>query len=332
MAIDVHAHFVPSAILQTLADKGRDFGVELVETEPGCHCCRFESGLTIRPFFDGLLDVEARLADMDRQGIDRQILTMWTDIFGYGLAADKGRAWHRLLNDSLARLCEGHGDRFAWMASAPLPDAAGAARELERCMTAGAVGAIISANVEERNLGEVDLDEFWAACTALSAPVFIHPTQATAPERARRFSLNQICAYTYDTTLAVGSLISSGVIDRHPGLELILSHGGGALPYLIGRFDRMHAAADGSVTGNVAAKPPSAYLPGFHYDTILHDGPALRYLRDLVGVERLLLGSDVPFPPGDPDPLATLRTARFTDAEIDRIAEVNPRELFALPG
>lgn len=332
MAIDVHAHFVPPAILETLGDKGRDFGVELVETEPGCHCCRFESGLTIRPFFDGLLDVDARLADMDRQGIARQILTLWTDIFGYGLPADKGRAWHMLLNDSLARLCADHGDRFAWMASAPLQDAAGAAREVERCMAAGAVGAIVSANVEERNLGEAGLDEFWAACAALSAPVLIHPTQARPAERARRFSLNQICAYTYDTTLTVGSMISAGVIDRHPGLELILSHGGGALPYLIGRFDRMHAAADGSVTGNVAAKPPSAYLTGFHYDTILHDGPALRYLRDLVGVERLLLGSDVPFPPGDPDPLATLRAAEFSAAEIDRIAEVNPRELFGLPG
>ncbi len=94
----------------------------------------------------------------------------------------------------------------------------------------------------------------------------------------------------------------------------------------------MHRAADGSVTGNVAARPPSAYLPAFHYDTILHDGPALRYLRDRVGVERMLLGSDVPFPPGDPDPLATLRAAEFTEAEIDRIAEVNPRKLFSPPG
>ncbi len=332
MAIDVHAHFVPPAILETLRARGRDFGVELVETEPGCHCCRFEGGLTIRPFFDGLLDVELRFADMDRQGIARQILTLWTDIFGYGLAPDKGRAWHVVMNDSLARLCDDHAERFWWMASAPLQDAALAAAELERSMAAGALGVIVSANVEERNLGECELDEFWAACVSLAAPVFIHPTQTTPPARARRFALNQICAYTNDTTLAVGSLISAGVLDHYPGLELILSHGGGALPYLIGRFDRMHHAADRSVTGTVAARPPSAYLAGFHYDTILNDGPALRYLRDRVGVERMLLGSDVPFPPGDPDPLATLRAAEFTAAEIDRIAEVNPRALFGLEG
>ena len=331
MAIDVHAHFVPPEILETLRDKGRNFGVELVETEPGCHCCRFESGLTIRPFFDGLLDVDARIADMDRQGLERQILTLWTDIFGYGLPAKKGQDWHVVMNDCLARLCDNHANRFWWMGSVPLQDAAMAASELERSMAAGALGVIVSANVEERNLGECDLDEFWAACVSLSAPVFIHPTQTSPPDRTQRFALNQICGYTYDTTLSVGSLISAGVLDRHTELELILSHGGGGLPYLIGRFDRMHEAADGSVTGNVADRPPSAYLPRFHFDTILHNGPALRYLRDLVSVERMLLGSDAPFPPGDPDPLATLRAAEFTKAEIERIAEVNPRALFSLP-
>jgi len=330
MPIDVHAHFVPPDILDTLSAKGTDYGVDLVETEPGCHCCRFESGMQIRPFFQTLLDVDLRLADMERQGIDRQVLTLWTDIFGYDLPPAKGAAWHGLLNDSLARLCDANAGRFSWMASGPLQDAALAARELERGMAAGAIGAIVAAHVAGRNLGECDLDEFWAACVELGAPVFIHPAQPVAPERARRFALNQICAYTNDTTLTVGSMISAGVMDRHPGLQLILSHGGGALPYLIGRFDRMYRAADPKLTGTVAEQAPSAYLERFHYDTILHHGPALRYLRDLVGVERMLLGTDVPFPPGDPDPLATLRQAEFSETEIDRIAETNPRTLFNL--
>ncbi len=330
MPIDVHAHFVPPEILDTLSAKGVDYGVDLVETEPGCHCCRFESGMQIRPFFETLLDVDLRLADMERQGIDRQVLTLWTDIFGYDLPAAKGAAWHGLLNDSLARLCEANSSHFSWMASGPLQDAALAARELERCMKAGAIGAIIAAHVNERNLGECELDEFWAACVGNHAPVFIHPAQPVAPERARRFALNQICAYTNDTTLTVGSMISAGIMDRYPDLQIILSHGGGALPYLIGRFDRMYRAADPKITGTIADQTPSAYLGRFHYDTILHHGPALRYLRDLVGVERMLLGTDVPFPPGDPDPLATLREAEFSKAEVHRIAETNPRTLFRL--
>lgn len=330
MAIDVHAHFVPPDVLETLADRGRDFGIDLVETEPGCHCCRFETGVQIRPFFDTILNVDLRLAEMDRQEIDKAVMTVWTDIFGTDLPAEKAEAWHRTLNDSLVGLCDAHAERFAWMASVPMQDAARAAKELERAMKAGAVGAIVSANVDNRNLGECPLDEFWAACVALNAPVFIHPTQPVAPPRAGKFALNQICAYTYDTTLTVGSMISNGVMDRYPALELILSHGGGTLPWLIGRFDRMYRASNHQALGITAEAPPSDYLKRFHYDTILHHGPALRYLRDLVGIERMLLGTDLPFPPGDPDPLRSLREAEFTEQEIRQIAETNPRKLLGL--
>ncbi len=330
MPIDVHAHFVPPRVIDTLAAGGTDYGVDLVETEPGCHCCRFESGMQIRPFFETLTDVDLRLTDMDHQGMDRQILTMWTDIFGYDLPAEKGAPWHGLMNDCLARLCEENSAHFSWMGSGPMQDAAKAARELERCMKAGALGAIVAAHVVGRNLGECELDEFWAASVALGAPVFIHPAQPVAPARAERFALNQICAYTNDTTLTVGSMISAGVMDKYPELQIILSHGGGSLPYLIGRFDRMYRAAPQRVTGTVAENPPSDYLDRFHFDTILHHGPALRYLRDLVGIERMLLGTDAPFPPGDPDPLATLRNAAFDKAEIGRIADTNPKALFGL--
>ncbi len=330
MTIDVHAHFVPPSMLQGLDDRGREFGVSLAERAPGCVNCVFETGLSVRPFFDAILDVDRRLADMDRQRIDREILTLWADLFAYDLPSGKGDAWHRHMNDHLARLTERNPDRFSWMASGALQDPAAAARELERCMNAGALGAVTATELRGRNLGECDLDEFWAACVSLGAPVFLHPAQPAPPARAGRFALNQICAYTMDTTLTVGSLISVGVLDRFPELQLILSHGGGLMPWLGGRFDRMYEAAPRDVTGVVAERPPSAYLPRLFYDTILHDGAALRYLAAKVGVERLLLGSDLPFPPGDPDPLRSLGEAGFTEAEARRIAEINPRTLFGI--
>lgn len=326
--IDVHAHMVPPDVVDTLAARGRDFGIDLVETQPGCHCCRFESGMQVRPFFDSLMNTDHRLGQMDDQGVDREVLSIWTDIFGYDLPAAKGALWHTALNDSLARHCDAHPARFSWLASGALQDASLAARELERCMKAGAVGAIVAAHVDGANLGESPLDEFWAACVELDAPVFIHPTQPVSPPRAGKFGLNQIVAYTNDTTLTVGSLISAGVMDRFPGLEFILSHGGGSVPYLIGRFDRMYRAADPKTTGTVADQTPSLYLNRFYYDTILHHGPALNYLRDLVGIDRMVLGTDLPFPPGDPDPLGSLRDAGFDAAEIKRIADTNPNTLF----
>ena len=329
-AVDVHAHFVPPAVLETLAAKGGELGVTLLEKAAGARCCRFDDGLEVRPFLPGLLDVGARLGEMDRQRVQRQVLSVWTDVFGYGLDAAPCETWHRILNDGIAELCAARPARFSWMASAPLVDDAAAARELERCVDGGAVGVIVTANVQGRNLGEVPLDEFWSACEILDVPVFVHPSLPQPLPRAEKFSLNQTCAYTMDTTLAVGSMILSGTLDRFPKLRLLLSHGGGNLPYLIGRFDRMHDAADRNATGDKAAEPPSAYLRRFLYDSILHSRNALLFLRELVGAERILLGGDAPFPPGDPDPLASLEQAGLDPETIDLIAVTNPRREYGL--
>jgi aminocarboxymuconate-semialdehyde decarboxylase len=266
---------------------------------------------------------------MRRTGIDREILSVWTDIFGYALPGGKGDAWHRLLNDLLAELVSSEPSAFSWLASGPLPDAARAARELERALKNGAVGAVVATHVEAANLGELPLDEYWAAAQSLDVPVFLHPAQPAPLPRTSKFALNQIVQYTFDTTLCVGSLISSGVLDRFPKLRLILSHGGGALPYLIGRFDIMHERADKS-QGIVAAGKPSAYLHRLWYDSILHDAQALRYLASRVSVDRIVLGSDDSFPPADLDPLASLKAAGFDAAEVHTITEDNPRLLFRL--
>jgi aminocarboxymuconate-semialdehyde decarboxylase len=331
MPIDVHAHYVPAKILAVLEREGGRYGVNVSEHQPTCQkCLRFEYGLQVRPFFPKLVEpVAQRIDSMQRTGIDRQVLSVWTDIFGHGLPAQKAEAWHRLLNDLLSEFTENNRNAFSWLASGPLPDAARAARELERAVKQGAVGAVTATNVEGANLGELPLDEYWAAAVALDVPVFLHPAQPGPAPRAAKFALNQIAQYTFDTTLCVGSLISSGVLDRFPKLRLILSHGGGALPYLIGRFDVMHERAD-KAQGIVAAQKPSAYLRRMWYDTILHDAQALRYLAERVKTDRIVLGSDDSFPPADRDPLASLRAAGFGAADVKRITEENPRELFRL--
>lgn len=328
MTIDVHAHFVPPEILDDIRTRGAEYGVDLLETEPGCHACKFEHGQQIRPFFETILSVDRRLETMDANGIDREIISLWADIFGYGLPAAKGAEWHRVLNDCLMRVAEGRPDRFSWMCSGALQDASLAAAELERCKAAGAVGTMVAANVDGENLGDCDLDEFWAACESLDMPVFIHPAQPVSDGRVRNFGLNQIVGYTADSTLTIGSLILSGVLDRFPGLQLVLSHGGGTLPFLMGRFDAMHVTHAAKAGGDIAKSAPSSYLPRFHYDTILHDAAALQYLKSVVGVGRIVLGTDEPFPIGDSDPLGSLRKADFTAAEIEQIAERNPRDLY----
>jgi aminocarboxymuconate-semialdehyde decarboxylase len=330
MPVDVHAHYVPPQLLAAIADRGNDIGVSLVKSGDAAPALHFAYGFKVRPFFPRLVEpVAQRHAWLDEQGIDLQIVGTWPDIFGYGLARDACVAWHRMLNDTLAEWCADNAARFAWIGSVPLTDAHAAAAELERVMGIGGCGVIISSNIENTNLGELALDPFWAKAEALAAPVLIHPVLVGAAPRAAKFGLAQVAQYTFDTTLGVGSLLMSGVLDRFPRLKLVLSHGGGAFPYLAGRFDIMHKRMDRAAQGNVAAKTPSAYAGQMTYDSIVHAPKALRFLIDIAGIDNVALGTDYSFPPADMEPLAMLRSAGLSAAETEAIADANPRRVFA---
>lgn len=331
MPIDVHAHYVPPSILDKVETRAGEFGLSVIRQPPTC-AFHFDYGLRVRPFFPKLVEsIEARIAAMDNQGVDRQVLSSWTDIFAYGLDREQAVRWHGFLNEHLAYLCGRDPARFSMLASVPLPYAQEAAAELERAVKKmGAVGAVVAANVEGKNLGEFDLDAVWQTAVDLDVAVFIHPVQAQPHSRSAKFGLSQIAQYTVDTTFCVGSLIGTGVLDRFPTLRILLSHGGGTFPYLTGRFDCMHERMDRAGQGYIAEQPPSAYLKRFYYDTILHDPAILRWLAERVSVARIALGSDYSFPPADLDPVSSVRAAGFSPSEIKAIIEDNPRALFPL--
>lgn len=332
MTIDAHAHYMPPSLLDMLEGEARQLGVSFVQDVPACTCAlHFEHGLKLRPFPARLIEpIEARIAAMDRQQVGRQVLSAWADAFGYGLPKDKAVGWHRRLNRAMADLVAKAPERFSFLASVPLPHAAEAAEELQFAMTQlGAVGAVLCTNVEDVNLGDFKLGEFWSAAVSLDAGVLLHPAAPSqGAGRAGRFGLAQIAQYTYDSTLCIGSLIFTGVLDRFQSLRLLTCHGGGTYPYLAGRFDIMHARTDRKAMGNVALQPPSHYLGRLYYDTILHAPSALRFLVEEAGFERVVLGTDYSFPPADEDPLDTLRRARFTAAQVELITVTNPRRLF----
>jgi aminocarboxymuconate-semialdehyde decarboxylase len=329
MPIDVHAHYVPPQLIDAVASRGKDIGVTLLRSGDAPPALHFDYGFRVRPFFPRLIEpVAQRHAWLDEQGIDLQIVGTWPDIFGYGLSRDACIAWHRVLNDTLAEWCADHSTRFAWIGSVPLVDAQAAALELERVAGLGACGTIISSNIENTNIGELPLDLFWAKAEALDMPVLIHPVLVGPAPRAAKFGLAQVAQYTFDTTLGVGSLVMSGVLDRFPRLKLVLSHGGGAYPYLAGRFDIMHRRMDRAAQGDVAASTPSAYANRMIYDSIVHAPKALRFLIEVAGADNVVLGTDYSFPPADMEPLALLRSAGLSAAAIEAIADANPRRVF----
>jgi aminocarboxymuconate-semialdehyde decarboxylase len=328
MAIDVHAHYIPQSLIAAARTRGADMGVRVVDGA-ATPALEFSYGFKVRPFFPKLIETAAqRIAWLDSERLDRQFVATWPDIYGYGLPREQCAGWHIVLNDTLAEWCQDNGTRMSFVASVPLPSAEDAARELARVAGLGAVAVMVSANIEGRNIGEMPLDPFWESAAKLQLPVMIHPMASAPFPRAAKFGLTQSVQYTFDTTLGVGSLIFSGVLDRFPALTLVLSHGGGAYPYLAGRFDIMHARMDKAAQADVAKQPPSAYAPSMVYDTIVHAPKPLKFLAELVGLDRLVLGTDYSFPPADMNPLASIKAAGFSAAEIEVIVEANPRQLF----
>ncbi len=307
--IDAHAHQVPPDLRDRIAADGERLGVRL---HPDGRV-EFASGEVSRPIHPGLF------APQPPAGCDLQIVSPWVDMFGYGLDAERGAAWARLLNTGMA-------GRPA-LATVPLQDGRAAAAELHRTLGHGFLGVEIGTNVRGRELSDPSLEPFWAACAEARAAVFFHPAYTIPTPRVASYYLHNLVANPLDTTLAAAQLIFGGVLDRHPDLIMILAHGGGYWPYQFGRFDRGHAVRP-ECRG--AAQAPRAYLRAFYYDTVVHSAEALRYLTDLVGADRVLLGTDSPFDMGDPEPLATLDGAGVSPSERQAIAHGNAAALFGI--
>ena len=307
--IDAHAHQIPPDFSHRLAADGERVGVRL---RPDGRV-EFASGEVSRPLQPRLLSPTAPA------GCDLQIVSPWVDLLGYGLDAERGGGWARLLN-------AGMRGKPA-LATVPLQDGRAAADELHWALGQGFLGVEIGSNASGRELSDPGLEPFWDACAGTRAPVFIHPAYTIASPRVGAYYLHNLAANPFDTTLAVAQLIFGGVLDRHPDLVVILAHGGGYWPYQFGRFDRGHAVRPES---GGSAKAPRAYLRTFYYDTIVHSGEALRYLVGLVGADRVMLGTDSPFDMGDPQPGATLDAAGLTRSDRQMITRGTAEAVFRI--
>ncbi|PYM34059.1 MAG: amidohydrolase, partial [Candidatus Rokuibacteriota bacterium] len=240
-----------------------------------------------------------------------------------------GAAWSRVQNEALAASLATPGGPHLGLAAVPLQDPKLAGDELRFALERlGLRGAMIDPNALGRPLGDGAFDPFWRTAADLGAPVILHPFLLEAVERFGRHYLHNLVGYPFETTLAAGSLILGGTLDRFPSLDVVLVHGGGFLPYHVGLFDRGHttrpeARSDG-------ASLPSSYLRRFHYDTLVQFPPALAYLVALVGADRVLLGSDHPFWLGDPEPARIVREAGLSAAAQAAILGDNAVRIFHL--
>jgi aminocarboxymuconate-semialdehyde decarboxylase len=242
-----------------------------------------------------LFDLGAQLAEMDRLGIAMRAVCPPPFALAYagapGAAAD--------LNRALARAVTVGGSRFVGLGTVPLHRPEQAAAELRRCMAdLGLRGVTVGSDPGAgRELDAPDLEPFWAAAEALGALILLHPSEVPGAARMGRHHLRNLVGNPLATAHAAARLIFGGVLDRHPGLRIVLSHGGGALPWIAGRLDQGYRVRPECATA--CALPPSAYLRRFWYDTLVFEAGARRWLKERVGPERVLYGTDTPFDMGD---------------------------------
>lgn len=288
MRVDFHSHFFPQEYLRRLES------VFPGDTSPGAELSRRIAAECRRlaALHPGVSDVEARLAEMDEVGIDVEVLSI--DSLDVYFAGADSPSLARSVNDALAEICLDHPARFRALASVPLTDPEAACRELERAANQlRMAGITIATNVNGEPLDAPQFRDFFATVERLGLPVALHPTTPVAIEGISDYGLAPMVGFVYDTAVAVLRLVLSGVVERHPGLRIIVPHLGGMLHYLFARIDIVY---DSGQSLNVELEhPPSHYLKGFYYDTVNFLGPALRCAVDMVGSKQLVLGTDYPF-------------------------------------
>jgi aminocarboxymuconate-semialdehyde decarboxylase len=314
---DIHAHILERETVAALNKALPDVEVSFTPIDDEFAVLTVE-GVPYKPFPRGGWDVERRLADMARYGFDRQLVAVSPQTVLYDKAPDVTLTASRIQNDAIAARVAAMPEKFLGLATVPLQAPAMAAAELERAMKGGGiVGAMLGTNIEGRNLDWEELEPFWGKAEELGAVLLLHPLKVAGIDRQRSYYLQNFIGNPLDTTIAAACLVFGGVLERYPGLKIVLSHGGGFVPYQQARW--IHGWAERAEAKVRLRGEPGPSIDRLIFDTILHDVAPLQFLVDLAGAERVMLGSDYPFDMGQYDLLEVIDGLRITAGDRETI-------------
>lgn len=325
--IDVHAHVIlPEVDLAVAGQPGLVAHKDLDARRNGMPSLA-ASGQMVGARIHKLTQVPIRLADMDAQGVDVQIVSPSPSHYHYWTGADLARGVWQLANQGTAAHCAQAPDRLFGLGLVPLQHPDQMVEALNHALSLGLKGVEISSHAPDVELSDSRLEPFWARAASQGAVVFLHPFGCTLDERLDRWYLSNIVGQPTENAVALSHLIFAGVLDRFPALKLVASHGGGYLPTYIGRSD--HGWKVRPETHD-CAEPPSSYLRRIWFDSLVHDPSVLRNLVDVVGSDRVVLGSDYPFDMGVEDPVERLAAAGLAAEDQRAVQGANAAKLFGI--
>ena len=298
MKIDMHAHFFPQVTREEAAALDAARAPWLAIDTDGRRGQIMVADKPFRPVYRVLWDPAERVAEMDQQGVDIQVVCATPILFGYAYDARRTATWARRMNDLALEHCSHAPARLKALAQVPLQDLDLACREASRAKVDGHVGVQIGNHLDKRDLDDAHLVDFLTHCANDGIPVLVHPWDMMTDGRMKKWMLPWLVAMPAETQLGILSLILSGAFERIPRtLRLCFAHGGGSFAFLLGRAENAWQCRD--IVREDCPRPPSSYVDRFHVDSAVFDQRALRLLAEVMGPERIMLGSDYPFPLGE---------------------------------
>ena len=314
MRIDIHTHILPKEWPDLKKKYGYGGWIHLDHHKTGCARMMKDSQF-FREVGSNLWDPEIRCNEYDTFGIDVQVLSTVPVMFSYWAKPEHALDLSKLLNDHIASIIDDQPGRFIGLGTLPMQDPSLAVSELERCVKElGLSGVQIGTNINGLNLNDDSLFEVFESAESLNTAIFIHPWYMMGETEMNQYWLRWLVGMPAETSRAICSMIFGGVFERLPNLRVAFAHGGGAFPATIGRIDHgFNVRPDLCAIDN--DKLPSTYLGKFWVDSLVHDRTALSYLISKIGMEKIALGTDYPFPLGELEPGSLIN--KMNDLSVD---------------
>jgi aminocarboxymuconate-semialdehyde decarboxylase len=326
--IDTHTHIIPKHFPDFTKKFGYGEFITLHHHEQD-KAWMMQGSKRFREVSANCWDADIRIQEMQQHQADMQVICTIPVMFSYWAKANDCLELSQFLNDDIAKTVNHRPDKFIGLATLPMQDTTLAIRELERCMTNGFRGIQIGSNINNLNLNESQFDEFFAACENLNAAILVHPWQMMGQEHMTKYWLPWLVGMPAEISRAICSMIFGGVFEKYKRLKVCFAHGGGSFLPTISRIEHgWDCRPDLVAIDN--SKNPKEYLGKFWVDSHVCDHKLLQYVIDLVGADKVMQGSDYPFPLGEAIPGELVRTAPITTIEKEKIMGLSAKSWLGL--